>query len=328
MEKILEETADNSNYLSKKNINFYNSWTIIVFSWLASITLIISLVLWICFLKKETEELLYIIDNIITKKFFKFNLTFTTLTIAVLGFGFIILGVVAFPFIFLKNNDFISLILTKTILLISLFFIVGSTLFISFGYPAFYKYVSEETIRNILFFIIPWVLEVFYFLLLILFCLIFIKKNRQNKYINSDMNLLHLQNEINKETVSSIHDNNEKISWTSEQIEEVWNKGEIINNLNPQLYRKDYAGALMFWHSFISQSKLNDLIESLKWTIVYEKPIAKGGSNYIKNLVPMNNNNAVIKSNNFPRWTTSVTYDSKKNKNIFKKKSWKYKKIN
>ncbi|WP_338961274.1 MULTISPECIES: hypothetical protein [unclassified Spiroplasma] len=101
MKKIFKETVDD-NYSTKKSINYYNNWLIIIFSWLTSITLIISWVLWIIFFKRKTTDLLILIDNLITKKFFKFNLTFLTLTIAVLGFGFIILGIVAFPFIFLK----------------------------------------------------------------------------------------------------------------------------------------------------------------------------------------------------------------------------------
>lgn len=325
--KILQKTADTNNSPVKKNINYYNDWIIIVFSWLTSMTLIISWTIWILFFKKETTNLISIIDNIITKNIIKFDLSFPTLTIAALGFGFIVLGVIGFPFTFLKNNDFISLILVRIMLWISLFFITGSILFISFGYKAFFNYTS---IKKILFFVIPWVLESFYFIVLILTCLNFIKKSRQKKYMSVEMKTLQFENKINQKTENLTETNNdEKEIWTAQQIEEVWNKGEIVNNFNPQLYRKDYAGALMFWHNFIPQPKLNDPIESLNWTIVYEQPITSGGSNYIKNLVPMNNNNAVTKGNNFPHWTTTATYDSKKTKNIFKKKSWKYKeKIN
>ncbi len=326
--KIFKETVDD-NYSTKKSINYYNNWMIIIFSWLTSVTLLISWVLWIIFFKRETTDLLILIDNLITKKFFKFNLTFPTLTIAVLVFGFIILGVVAFPFIFLKNNDFISLILTRIMLWISLFFIIGSIWFFSFGgYVAFYKFASTITIRKKLFFIIPWGLEFFYFIVLIISCICFIKKSRKKKYMSLEAKALYSQNEINQNITSSTNNEEEETIWTPQQIEEVWNKGEIINNFNPQLYRRDYAGALMFWHNFIAQPKLNDPIESLNWTIVYERPTKADGTNYIKNLVPMNNSNAVTKGNNFPHWTTSVTYDSKKNKNIFKKKSWKHKEKN
>ncbi len=326
--KILQETVDTNNSPAKKNINYYNNWIIIVFSWLTSMTLIISWMVWIFFFKTETNNLLAFIDTIITKKVIKFNLTFPTLTIIVLGFGIVILGVIGFPFIFLKTNDFISLILVRIMLWISLLFITGSILFISLGYSAFYKSYFIKN-KNVLFFIIPWILESFYFIVLILSCLCFIKKSRQKKYMSLKMKTLYFQNEINQKTEPLTQTNNdEQQIWTAQQIEEVWNMGEIVNNLNPKLYRKDYAGALMFWHNFIPQPKLNDAIESLNWTIVYERPITNGGDSYTKNLVPMNNNNAVTKGNNFPNWATTITYDSKKNKNIFKKKSWKYKEKN
>lgn len=330
--KISSENVENNSSSTQKNINYYNNWIIIITSWLISMTLIISWVLWILFFKKNTKELLGIIDKIITNHGISFNLTFPTLTIAVLGFGFVILGIVTFPFIFFKKNDFISLLLARIMLLISLLLIIGSILFVAFGYLAFYDYVISKSISNILFFIIPWSLEVFYSIILIFFCLFFIKKNRQKKY-------LHIQNKIDEkysmpainisknisDGSTNSHNESQAIIWTAQQIEEVWNKGEIIDNFNPKLYRKDYAGSLMFWHNFLQQAKLNDEVENLNWTIVYEKPLSAGGSNYIKNLVPMNNNNAISKGNSFPHWTTAVTYDNKKNKNIFKKKSWKYK---
>lgn len=326
--KILQETIDSNNSPTKKNINYYNNSIIIVFSWLTSMTLIISWTVSIFFFKTETNNLLIFINSLFTKKVINFYLSFSILTIIILGFGFIILGIVGFPFIFFKNNDFISLILVKIMLWISLFFIAGSILFISLGYSSFYKNYFIK--NNILFFIIPWILVSFYFTILILSCLCFIKKSRQKKYMSLEMKPPYFQNEINQKTEPLLTqtNNDEQQIWTAQQIEEVWNKGEIVNDFNPQLYRKDYAGALMFWHNFIPQPKLNDSIESLNWTIVYERPITNGGDKYTKNLVPMNNNNAVTKGNNFPSWTTTTTYDSKKRKNIFKKKSWKYKEKN
>ncbi|BDT04859.1 hypothetical protein SHM_25050 [Spiroplasma ixodetis] len=68
--KIFKETVDD-NYSTKKSINYYNNWLIIIFSWLTSITLIISWVLWIIFFKRETTDLLILIDNLITKNLFR-----------------------------------------------------------------------------------------------------------------------------------------------------------------------------------------------------------------------------------------------------------------
>lgn len=117
---------------------------------------------------------------------------------------------------------------------------------------------------------------------------------------------------------------NSEVIWTSEQIEEAWNKAEIIDNYNPQLYRKDYAGALMFKNSFINSVKLNDDPKSYNWTIVYHRPLLHGGTCDISNLQPMNNTNAITKANNYPRWKTAITFDGKQN--FLKQKSWKDKK--
>lgn len=117
---------------------------------------------------------------------------------------------------------------------------------------------------------------------------------------------------------------NSEIIWTPQQIEEVWNKGEIIDDYNPQLYRKDYAGALMFRNNFINNVKLNDDPKSYNWTIIHQRPLFHGGTSDISNLQPMNNTNAITKGNNYPRWKTAITFNGKQN--FLKQKSWKDKK--
>lgn len=117
---------------------------------------------------------------------------------------------------------------------------------------------------------------------------------------------------------------NDEANWTSQQIEEVWNKGEIIDNYNPQLYRKDYAGALMFKNSFVNNVKVNDDPKSLNWTIIHQCPLSHGGTSDISNLQPINNINAITKGNNYPRWKTAITFNGKQN--ILKRKMWKDKK--
>ncbi len=117
---------------------------------------------------------------------------------------------------------------------------------------------------------------------------------------------------------------NSEVTWTPQQIEEVWNKGEIIDDYNPQLYRKDYAGALMFKNNFISNVKLNDDPKSYNWTIIHQRPLFHGGTSDISNLQPMNNTNAITKGNNYPRWKTAITFNGKQN--FLKQKSWKDKK--
>lgn len=114
---------------------------------------------------------------------------------------------------------------------------------------------------------------------------------------------------------------NGEIVWTLPQIEAVWSKGEIIRDYNPQLYRKDYAGALMFRNSFRNNVTLNEDIKSYSWTIVHQRPLSHGGSFDISNLQPMNNANAIAKGNNYPRWKTAITFNGKQN--VLKRKCWK-----
>ncbi|WP_339048101.1 hypothetical protein [Spiroplasma endosymbiont of Colias croceus] len=142
--------------------------------------------------------------------------------------------------------------------------------------------------------------------------------------VTSNPNPVQTNNSSNNSTNNSSNVVNSEVTWTPQQIEEVWNKGEIIDDYNPQLYRKDYAGALMFKNNFISNVKLNDDPKSYNWTIIHQRPLFHGGTSDISNLQPMNNTNAITKGNNYPRWKTAITFNGKQN--FLKQKSWKDKK--
>lgn len=127
----------------------------------------------------------------------------------------------------------------------------------------------------------------------------------------------------NSRMLANTTNSDEKI-WTPQQIEEVWNKAQIIKNYDPNLYRKDYAGALLFRHAFVNNVVLNDDPKSYNWTIVCQRPLTAGGKIELNNLQPLNNTNALTKANNYPKWKTAISYNGKEN--ILKQKSWKDKK--
>lgn len=377
--------------VSKNNIKNFVLLGIIVTSALISITFIISWVLWLKVFHDEINQIIALVNNVITSNGINFNLTFKTLTMVVLGFS-VTLALTTFPFIFLKKNSIITLVLGIVLLVISSLLIIGTILFFSFGYSAFSDYVlGEDSIVDILFFAVPVILEMLFCVALVGFSILLIlgvfkggkntvdlvlpitNKTQENTNPNVSSTVGSLPNQpgqginivintsnssphqspqpfiavipstttnnpvlLNEQKPSPVPINvpNEQIPlpvittsqvrWSAQQIEDVWDKGEIIPNVNPSLYRKDYAGALMFKQNFLNNVSFNDAVKSLNWTIMHQKPLAVGGSNDISNLVPLNNNNAVSKSNNYPKWKTRITYNGKEN--VLKQKRWKHKK--
>lgn len=116
--------------------------------------------------------------------------------------------------------------------------------------------------------------------------------------------------------------------WTQEQIDKIWEKGHFANTFKPEMYRKDYAGALMFKNSFISNpdAKIHNNIRSYNWTIVYQRPKSLGGTAELSNLWPLNCMNALTKGMDYPKWKTNVTFNGKDN--CLKVKKWKDKSRN
>lgn len=91
--------------------------------------------------------------------------------------------------------------------------------------------------------------------------------------------------------------------WTEQEKRIIWNKGLEIPGYDPREYRQDFAGAWMQYSAYgNTTSELN-----FGWEIDHIKPEARGGSNYIDNLQPIQWKNNRTKSDNFPVFYTSVT---------------------
>jgi len=69
--------------------------------------------------------------------------------------------------------------------------------------------------------------------------------------------------------------------YSKERLDKVWDKGQTVRNKNPDLYRKDREGNIMYRASY---GKLTPM----GWEIDHSKPKSKGGTDHLNNLQPMN----------------------------------------
>lgn len=79
----------------------------------------------------------------------------------------------------------------------------------------------------------------------------------------------------------------------------VWIKGTIVPGYDLNEFRKDQCGA---WIRFADYGNINS---DLGWEIDHEKPVAKGGTDELKNLQPLHWRNNRSKGDNWPKWSCS-----------------------
>ena len=71
------------------------------------------------------------------------------------------------------------------------------------------------------------------------------------------------------------------MSYSKGRLDQIWDKGRIVRGKNPDLYRKDVYGNIMFKPSYGKTSAMG-------WNVDHSKPQAKGGNDHLNNLPPMN----------------------------------------
>lgn len=85
-------------------------------------------------------------------------------------------------------------------------------------------------------------------------------------------------------------------SFSDEEVQSVWEKGKSIFGRDKDKYRKDRCGAL------IERHKHGDTKHPNGWEVDHDKPVAKGGSDFLSNLQPLQWENNRIKSDKYPQW--------------------------
>ena len=104
--------------------------------------------------------------------------------------------------------------------------------------------------------------------------------------------------------------------FSKEIVEVIWKKAQEIPNYNPNIWRKDFAGAWIRKDQYGATGNYG-------WEIDHVYPQSLGGGDDLDNLRAMQWENNRSKGDNYPKWTTSVS--SYGASNIYLAKSWQIK---
>lgn len=82
-------------------------------------------------------------------------------------------------------------------------------------------------------------------------------------------------------------------NYDDEKLRKIWNKGAEIPGKDPDRYREDKYGNPMFWDSYGKRTAMG-------WEVDHSKPKAKGGTDHLNNLQPMQHEANRKKSDDYP----------------------------
>lgn len=90
-------------------------------------------------------------------------------------------------------------------------------------------------------------------------------------------------------------------------IQKIWEKGLIVDNFNPQLVRKDACGAWIVRNAYGNRNN------AFGWEIDHIFPTTLGGDENEINLRPLQWENNLSKSNDYPSYNAAVQSDGNNN---------------
>lgn len=90
------------------------------------------------------------------------------------------------------------------------------------------------------------------------------------------------------------------LSFEAATIEAVWRKGQVVENNDPAVWRKDVCGAWMRRSSY-------GVCSEYGWEIDHIFPKSAGGSDDLANLQPLQWENNRSKGHSHPRYACAVT---------------------
>ena len=91
-----------------------------------------------------------------------------------------------------------------------------------------------------------------------------------------------------------------------ETIRSVWEKAGKMDGFDPEMYRRDACGALIMRDKYCKENPFG-------WEIDHIYPMAKGGDDQIDNLRALHYMNNRSKRDDYPSYTSTVTFDGKMN---------------
>lgn len=91
-----------------------------------------------------------------------------------------------------------------------------------------------------------------------------------------------------------------------------WKKATIVEGYDPNVWRKDFAGAWIRLDSF-------GLTTEYGWELDCMRPISQGGDNSEQNIIALHWQNNRRKGSDYPVFYTSVSSEGNRNVNLEKK---------
>lgn len=105
---------------------------------------------------------------------------------------------------------------------------------------------------------------------------------------------------------------------TNELKRSVWEKAQIVEGFNSDMYRKDPCGAWIAWDKYGVQDSVYgwEVDHIYPKSLLEERGFDEDKINDIRNLRPMQHENNASKSDDYPSYTAVIT--SEGNKNVYK----------